>query len=141
MPFVKILRGRDGITSMQKQRLLQGVLEAVVAVEGEAMRTGIGVALDESVVSPDLLLNCVSFVTLTVIRGALTAEQRQQMLQGVVEAVIAVEGEEHRTAVWAVLEESVADGEWSIGGNKLTMEAMKHIKRGENPWPDPGASA
>lgn len=56
------------------------------------------------------------------------------MLQRVTDAIVSVEGEALRQGVQVVIEESVNDGEWSVGGNSLTIEAMSKIKAGQNPW-------
>lgn len=77
-------------------------------------------------------------VKITLVKDALSKEQKLTMLQRVTEAVVSVEGEALRPGVSVVIEESVADGEWSVGGNMLTIEAMARMRRGENPWPEAG---
>lgn len=134
MPFVRITHVRDALTPAQKTALLHGVQDAVAAVEGEAMRVGIGVVLEESVASHELAINTLPFIAVTLVRDALGVDQRQQMAANIVEAVVAVEGEAARARCWVVIEESVREGEWSIGGNPLTLAALAAIKRGENPW-------
>jgi 4-oxalocrotonate tautomerase len=74
------------------------------------------------------------FAIVKLVKGALTAEQKQTMLKRVTEAIVSVEGEELRQGVQVIIEESVNDGEWSVGGNMLTIEAMARIKAGQNPW-------
>jgi 4-oxalocrotonate tautomerase len=75
-------------------------------------------------------------VLIKLVKNALSAEQKQLMLRRVTDAVVSVEGEALRPGVSVLLEESVNDGEWSVGGNMLTIEAMNRMRRGENPWPD-----
>jgi 4-oxalocrotonate tautomerase len=75
-------------------------------------------------------------VLIKLVKNALTAEQKQLMLHRVTDAVVSVEGEALRPGVSVLLEESVNDGEWSVGGNMLTIEAMNRMRRGESPWPD-----
>ena len=134
MPMVQIIHVRGALTAVQKQALLQGVQDAVVAVEGEALRVGVGVMLEEVLESPASALGCLPFVRVTVIRDALTSAQRADMLSRVIEAVVAVEGEARRANIWAVIESSVLEGEWSIGGNPLTLKALAALRRGKNPW-------
>ncbi len=134
MPFVNITHAKDALTIAQKRSLMTAVQDAVVAVEGESMRVGIAVALEEAIQNPEFALNCLPFVRVTLVRDALTAEQRAEMASRIVEAVVAVEGEARRNQVWVVIEESVASGEWSIGGNSLTLAALEAIKAGRNPW-------
>jgi 4-oxalocrotonate tautomerase len=134
MPMVQIIHVRGALTAVQKQALLQGVQDAVVAVEGEALRVGVGVMLEEALESPASALGCLPFVRVTVIRDALTSAQRADMLSRVIEAVVAAEGEARRANIWAVIESSVLEGEWSIGGNPLTLKALAALRRGKNPW-------
>jgi 4-oxalocrotonate tautomerase len=130
MPFVRISLTQATLSPQQRQNLLQNVTDAVVAVEGEPMRTGVGVALEECVE----LVGGMPYAAITLIKEALTTEQKQTLLKNVTEALVAVVGEEHRYSVWVVIEESVTSGEWAIGGNLLTIAAMEKIRAGENPW-------
>jgi 4-oxalocrotonate tautomerase len=134
MPMVQIIHARGVLNAKQQQALLRGVQDAVVAVEGEALRVGVGVMLEETLESPDSALGCLPFVRVKLIRDALTGAQRADMLARVIEAVVAVEGEARRPNIWAVIESSVLEGEWSIGGNPLTLEALSALRQGRNPW-------
>ena len=134
MPFVRITHAHNALTVAEKSQLLKGIQDAVVAVEGESLRLGVGVVLEEAIASRDLALNCLPFVSVTLVRDALTTAQRAEMAARIVEAVVTVEGEHRRGQVWVVIEESVASGEWSIGGNPLTLDALAAIKAGRNPW-------
>jgi phenylpyruvate tautomerase PptA (4-oxalocrotonate tautomerase family) len=134
MPFVRITHAAGALTPDQQTAMLHGVQDAVVAVEGEALRMGVGVVLETAVAGREMALNCLPFVAITLVRGALTTDQRAAMIAGVVEAVIAVEGDEARMRTWVVIEESVASGEWSIGGATLTLDALAALKEGRNPW-------
>ena len=84
MPFVRITHAVDSLAASQKSALIAGVQDAVVAVEGEAMRIGVGVVLEESIPSRDLALNCLPFVSVTLVRDALTAAQRAEMATRIV---------------------------------------------------------
>ena len=132
MPFVKILLDRSTLNSDQKQDMLQKVTDAVVSVEGEKLRMGIGVAITE--VNPGEWVGSMPFTSITLIKEALSAAQRQDMLQKVTDAIISVVGEDKRFEAWTVIEESVNDGEWSVGGNRLTIDALQQLKAGKNPW-------
>jgi 4-oxalocrotonate tautomerase len=114
--------------------MLAGVQDAVAAIEGEPMRAGIGVVLEEASATPDLALNCLPFVSVTLIRDALSTTQRAAMAASIAEAIIAIEGEARRGQIWVVIEENVVSGEWSIGGNALTLDALTALKQGRNPW-------
>ncbi|XGV97692.1 MAG: 4-oxalocrotonate tautomerase family protein [Leptolyngbya sp. BL-A-14] len=132
MPFVKILLDRTSLNAEQKQDLLQKVTNAMVAVEGEPLRQGIGVAITE--VNSGEWVGSMPFTSITLIKAALSAIQRQTMLQNVTEAVVSVVGEDKRFGTWTVIEESVNDGEWSVGGKTLTIDALEQLKAGKNPW-------
>ncbi len=134
MPFVRITHVRDALSPTQKQTMLAGVQDAVAAIEGEPMRAGIGVVLEEASATPDLALNCLPFVSVTLIRDALSTTQRAAMAASIAEAIIAIEGEARRGQIWVVIEENVVSGEWSIGGNALTLDALTALKQGRNPW-------
>ncbi|BDE06904.1 hypothetical protein WPS_21800 [Vulcanimicrobium alpinum] len=136
MPFVRILHARNALSVEQKERMLQSVLDAVVSIEGEGMRTGVGVAIEEALASRDDARNCLPWVTITLIRDAQPPDARRRMIERVTEAIVAVEGEARRAQVWVGLEESIASGEWGIGGRMLTLEAMRRFKAGGNPWPE-----
>lgn len=132
MPFVKILLDRSSLSAEQKQDLLQKVTDAIVAVEGEALRQGVGVAITE--VNPGEWVGVMTFTSITLIKEALSTAQRQDMLHNVTAAIVSVMGESRRFGTWTVIEESVNDGEWSVGGNSLTIDALEQLKAGKNPW-------
>lgn len=81
------------------------------------------------------------FVKITLVKNALTHEQKLDMLRRVTDAVVAVEGEALRPGVSVVIEETVNDGEWSVGGQLLTIAAMQRMRAGKNPWPAPGENS
>jgi 4-oxalocrotonate tautomerase len=54
-------------------------------------------------------------VTIQVIDGVFTDEQRDEMIHKVTEAMVEVEGEAMRDKTW-VLYEEVREGSWAIGG-------------------------
>jgi 4-oxalocrotonate tautomerase len=58
-------------------------------------------------------------VSVKVIEGVFTPEQKQAIISGVTEAMVAVEGESLRGVTWVLVEE-VHSGDWGIGGAGLT---------------------
>lgn len=132
MPFVRILLDCSSLNAEQKQDLLQKVTDAMVSVEGEPLRQGVGVAITE--VNPGEWVGSMPFTSITLIKEALSTIQRQTMLQTVTEAIVSVVGEDKRLGTWTVIEESVNDGEWSVGGNALTIDVLEQLKAGKNPW-------
>jgi len=63
-------------------------------------------------------------VDIQLIRGVFSPAQKKTMIENVTEAVIAVEGEAMRSVTWVRLRE-YESGEWAIGGQPLTTEAVK----------------
>jgi 4-oxalocrotonate tautomerase len=57
-------------------------------------------------------------VTIDVIKDGFTADEKREMIEGVTEAKIAVEGEKLRDKTWVKINE-IAQGDWAIGGKLL----------------------
>jgi 4-oxalocrotonate tautomerase len=58
-------------------------------------------------------------VTVKVIEGVFTREQKQEMIRRVTDTMVEIEGESLRPVTWVLVEE-VHSGEWGIAGNGLT---------------------
>ena len=56
-------------------------------------------------------------------------EQRHQIIQKLTNAMVSIEGENMRGVTWVKISE-VASGEWGIGGQPLTTEAVKDLAAG-----------
>ena len=69
------------------------------------------------------------FVNIKLIEGVFDAEQKQEMLEKVTETMVEIEGESMRGVTWVVLEE-VKSGDWGIGGQGLTTEAVRGLRAG-----------
>jgi 4-oxalocrotonate tautomerase len=69
-------------------------------------------------------------INVRVIENVFTAEQKQQMARDLTDAMVAIEGERMRGVTWCVIEE-VKSGDWAIGGQSLTTEAVHALARGE----------
>jgi len=67
-------------------------------------------------------------VDIQLIRGVFSPAQKKTMIENVTEAVIAVEGEAMRSVTWVRVRE-YESGEWAIGGQPLTAEAVKAMAR------------
>ena len=63
-------------------------------------------------------------VRVTVIEGVFSASQKRQIVEGVTEVPIAVEGEGIRAITWVIVDE-VGSGDWGVGGRALTTEDVK----------------
>lgn len=69
------------------------------------------------------------FVNIKLIEGVFTPEQKQEMIKKVTETMVSIEGENMRGVTWVVAEE-VKSGDWGIGGNCLTTEAVQALAAG-----------
>jgi len=67
-------------------------------------------------------------VDIQVIDGVFDAEQKQQMIESVTDAMVAIEGEVMRGVTWVrVLE--VAGGQWAIGGKPLAAADIHAMQK------------
>ena len=71
----------------------------------------------------------MAFIQVNVLAGVFTACQKQEIIERVTDAMVAVEGESMRQAVWCVVEE-VASGDWGVGGRLLIADDVKALARG-----------
>ena len=58
-----------------------------------------------------------------------TPEQKREMIAKMTDAMVAIRGENVRGVTWVKISE-VASGEWGIGGQSLTTEAVKELAAG-----------
>jgi 4-oxalocrotonate tautomerase len=63
-------------------------------------------------------------VDIQLIRGVFSPAQKKTMIEKVTDAIVAVEGEAMRPVTWVRVQE-FESGEWAIGGQPLTTEAVK----------------
>ena len=61
-----------------------------------------------------------------VIENVFNAEQKRQMISKLTDAMVSIEGEAMRGVTWVKISE-VASGDWGIGGQSLTTEAVKEL--------------
>jgi 4-oxalocrotonate tautomerase len=71
------------------------------------------------------------FVNVKVIEGVFTPAQKQDMIRKLTDAMVSIEGENMRGVTWVKISE-VASGEWGIGGQPLTTEAVKDLAAGRH---------
>lgn len=57
-------------------------------------------------------------VTIDVIKDVFSPEQKNQLIDNVTEAMVAVEGEAMRPVTWVRINE-IEQGDWAIGGQRL----------------------
>jgi 4-oxalocrotonate tautomerase len=69
-------------------------------------------------------------IQVKLIEEVFTPEQKQQMISKLTEAMVAIEGENMRKTTWVIIED-VKSGEWGIGGQSITTDAVKAIAAGK----------
>jgi 4-oxalocrotonate tautomerase len=67
-------------------------------------------------------------VSVKVIEGVFTPEQKREMISKITETMVEIEGESLRPVTWVLVEE-VRSGDWGIGGNGLTTADVHALQR------------
>ncbi|WP_294124148.1 tautomerase family protein [Sphingomonas sp.] len=62
-------------------------------------------------------------VTIDIIKDVFSPAKKQELIERVTEAMVAVEGEEMRGVTWVRLVE-IEQGDWAIGGQRLNAAAV-----------------
>ena len=70
-------------------------------------------------------------VNVKLIENVFTPAQKQEMIEKLTETMVSIEGENMRSVTWVVVEE-VKSGDWGIGGQALTTEAVHALAPGAN---------
>jgi 4-oxalocrotonate tautomerase len=68
----------------------------------------------------------VPLIQVKLIAGVFTAQQKQEMVRRLSEALIEVAGEGMRRITWCTVEE-VRGGEWGIGGQPLSADDVRAL--------------
>jgi 4-oxalocrotonate tautomerase len=61
-----------------------------------------------------------------LIENVFNPEQKRRIIQKLTDATVSIEGENMRGVAWIKISE-VMSGEWGIGGQPLTSEAVKDL--------------
>ena len=62
----------------------------------------------------------MSLIQVMVIAGVFTAPQRREMVERITDAMVAIEGENMRQAIWCIVVE-VPSEDWGVGGRTRTV--------------------
>ena len=65
-------------------------------------------------------------VQVKLIEGVFSEAQKRQMIEGLTETMVAIEGESMRQVTWVVVEE-VRSGDWGIAGKPLTSQDVRAL--------------
>jgi 4-oxalocrotonate tautomerase len=66
----------------------------------------------------------------TLVENAISAEQKQQLISRITDAVVSVYGENMRPYTWVLIDE-IRSGEFGAGGHGFTTEEIKAVMLGE----------
>jgi 4-oxalocrotonate tautomerase len=66
-----------------------------------------------------------------LIEGVFTTAQKQEMIRKLTDTMVAIEGENLRSVTWVVIEE-VKSGDWGVGGDALTTDAVRALAAGKS---------
>ncbi|HEX8796986.1 MAG TPA: tautomerase family protein [Terriglobales bacterium] len=68
-------------------------------------------------------------IQVKLIENVFTAAQKKQIITKLTDAMVSIEGENMRPVTWVVIEEA-RSGEWGIGGQAMTTEAVHALAAG-----------
>jgi 4-oxalocrotonate tautomerase len=68
-------------------------------------------------------------VDIQVIKNVFTPAQKADLVQNVTEAVVSVEGEAMRGVTWVRVHE-IEEGDWAIGGTRLSAADVRRMAAG-----------
>jgi len=71
----------------------------------------------------------VPLIQVKLIENVFTADQKQQIVRRLTDALVEIEGENMRPVTWCVVEE-VKSGDWGIAGNPLTTQDVQALAAG-----------
>lgn len=69
-------------------------------------------------------------IQVKLIEEVFTPAQKKDMITKLTDAMVSIEGEKMRGVTWVIIED-VRSGEWGIGGQALTTDAVKALAAGK----------
>ncbi len=68
-------------------------------------------------------------IQVKLIDEVFTPAQKKEIITNLTDAMVAIEGENLRPVTWVLIEE-VRSGEWGIGGQPMTTDAVRGLAAG-----------
>ena len=68
-------------------------------------------------------------IQVRLIENVFTPRQKQQMIEKLTDAMVEIEGEAMRGVTWLVIDD-IKSGDWGIGGQSSSTEAVKAMAAG-----------
>ena len=69
-------------------------------------------------------------IQVKLIEEVFTPAQKKEIISRITDAMVAVEGENMRSVTWVIVED-VRSGDWGIGGQALTTDAVRALAAGK----------
>jgi 4-oxalocrotonate tautomerase len=70
-------------------------------------------------------------IQVKLIENVFTPAQKKEIITKLTDAMVSIEGENMRSVTWVVIEEA-RSGEWGIGGQSMTTDAVRSLASGKN---------
>ncbi|HUL32829.1 MAG TPA: 4-oxalocrotonate tautomerase family protein [Candidatus Eisenbacteria bacterium] len=70
-------------------------------------------------------------IQVKLIEKVFTPQQKQEMIKKLTDAMVSIEGENMRPVTWVIIED-VNSGEWGIGGQAMSTDAVKALAAGRS---------
>ncbi len=70
-------------------------------------------------------------INVKLIEGVFTPAQKQTIVRNLTDTMVAIEGENLRSATIVIIEE-IKSGDWGFGGNPLTTAGVKALAAGQH---------
>jgi 4-oxalocrotonate tautomerase len=68
-------------------------------------------------------------INVRLIEGVFDEDEKQEMIEKLTDTMVGIEGENMRGVTWVVIDE-VKSGDWGLGGQALTTDAVKGLRAG-----------
>jgi 4-oxalocrotonate tautomerase len=68
-------------------------------------------------------------INVRLIEGVFDEDQKHAMIEKLTDTMVEIEGENMRGVTWVVIDE-VKSGDWGLGGQALTTEAVRALAAG-----------
>jgi len=69
-------------------------------------------------------------IQVKLIEEVFTPAQKKEIISKLTDAMVSIEGENMRSVTWVVIEEA-RSGEWGIGGQAMTTDAVRALAAGK----------
>jgi len=70
-------------------------------------------------------------IEVKLIEKVFTNQQKQEIIKKLTDAMVSIEGENLRPVTWVIIQD-VNSGEWGIGGQAMSTEAVKALAAGNS---------